>query len=199
MFTDWSFMTYHNHMMQFKPPIPPDVASASPQLIGTKTPSRQLILLKILGHWGCLVSIYTGKQHELQQSQGWSFEYHPLPIETLLTTLHSPDWLNSSHHISKRLENCITSWWFQPNSKILVKLEHFPTYRGKKYKIFETITQIIPDQHGGLKWGDKVVSKNNLELDFLNKPPVELGSGACFWPFKMATQKEARVQTQFNK
>ena len=38
----------------------------------------------------------------------------------------------------------LSSWWFQPNWKILVKLEIFPNLRGlDKKKIFETTTQLI--------------------------------------------------------
>ena len=29
------------------------------------------------------------------------------------------------------------SWWFQPNGKILVKLDHFPNFRDEKSKIYE--------------------------------------------------------------
>ena len=36
----------------------------------------------------------------------------------------------------------ISSWWFQPIWKILVKLDHFPK-QGWKYKIFETTNQIL--------------------------------------------------------
>ena len=36
----------------------------------------------------------------------------------------------------------IASWWFQPLSKILVRLYHFPADRGKNNRIFETTTQI---------------------------------------------------------
>ncbi len=34
-----------------------------------------------------------------------------------------------------------SSWWFQPIWKTLVKLDHFPRFRGENKKIFETTTQ----------------------------------------------------------
>ena len=51
----------------------------------------------------------------------------------------------------------------------------------------------MPDQHGGLKWGDKVVSKNNLELDFLNKPLLNWVQVRAFGPSKWLPKRGTRA------
>ena len=40
----------------------------------------------------------------------------------------------------------ITSWWFQPIWKILVKLDHFPRW-GWEWKMFQTTTLLSTDRH----------------------------------------------------
>ena len=37
----------------------------------------------------------------------------------------------------------MSTWWFQPIWKILVKLDHFPRDRGENKKLFETTSQML--------------------------------------------------------
>ena len=65
-------------------------------------------------------------------------QYHQHSKTTHSTSNHTPQNLihwhlfylfwNSVHQISKQ---STTSWWFQPISQTLVKLDHFPTHRGE--------------------------------------------------------------------
>ena len=58
-------------------------------------------------------------------------------------------WVYISCIYMLEITNCLTSWWFQPIWKTLVKLDHFPKYRWtfKKHLKLETANQLVSCKH----------------------------------------------------
>ena len=69
--------------------------------------------------------------------------YMPSYMPGILCLATYPPWklMNIEHPL--KMDGWFTSWWFQPNWKILVKMGIFPNFRGENSKnIFETTTQL---------------------------------------------------------
>ena len=74
------------------------------------------------------------------------------------------------HHFQDGSNLCISSWWFQPISKVLVKLDHFPNFRGENKKIFEIWNhQLHP---GRLTWNIQITHLENLERKTIWTKPL---------------------------
>ena len=99
-----------------------------------------------LGTWPPKMLIFSTYSRMRQKSgnaslhKSWTWIRNRFPSRGTKLT-YPTKWEIENHYIELSLGKSISGWWFQPTWKILVKLDHFPKFRGEHKKYLKPPTR----------------------------------------------------------